>query len=104
LFELNNGLIYRKQGENLLFYVPKSMEYNIISDSHNVMGHQGIDKTMEYVKRVYWFPEIKEKVQNFIKNCLKCITYSPKSGKVEGKLHCPEKGDLPFHCIHVGNG
>jgi transposase InsO family protein len=101
LFELNNGLIYRKQGENLLFYVPKSMEYNVISDSHNVMGHQGVNKTMEYVKRVYWFPELKDKVQNFIKNCLKCITYSPKSGKVEGKLHCPEKGDLPFHCIHV---
>ncbi|KAH0809697.1 hypothetical protein GEV33_013094 [Tenebrio molitor] len=101
LFELNNGLIYRKQGENLLFYVPKSMEYNVISDSHNVMGHQGVNKTMEYVKRVYWFPELKDKVQNFIKNCLKCITYSPKSGKVEGKLHCPEKEDQGIQLVLI---
>ncbi|KAH0818269.1 hypothetical protein GEV33_004522 [Tenebrio molitor] len=104
LFELNNGLIYRKQGENLLFYVPKSMEYNVISDSHNVMGHQGVNKTMEYVKRVYWFPELKDKVQNFIKNCLKCITYSPKSGKVEGKLHCPEKEDQGIQLVLIATG
>jgi hypothetical protein len=77
------------------------MEYNVIRDNHNVMGYQDVNKTMEYVKRVSWSPELKEKVQNFIKNCLKCITYSPKSWKVEGKLHYPEKGDFPFHCIHV---
>jgi hypothetical protein len=34
------------------------MEYNVIRDNHNVMGYQDVNKTMEYVKRVSWSPEL----------------------------------------------
>lgn len=97
-FELNNGLVYRKQNDRLLFYVPKSMEDNVIRASHEEVAHQGTDKTLEYLKRVYWLPNLKQKVNTSIANCLKCITYNTVLNKTEGKLHCPEVANCPFEC------
>lgn len=44
---------------------------------------------------------MKRKVQEFISNCIKCITYNTISNRIEGKLHCPDKGNLPFKCLHL---
>lgn len=32
---------------------------------------------------------------------MKCIIYSPNSGKVEGQLHSIPKGDKPFNTVHI---
>lgn len=42
-----------------------------------------------------------KKIDAHIHNCLKCIQFSPVSGKIQGDLHCIPKGDLPFDTIHV---
>ncbi|XP_076547015.1 uncharacterized protein LOC143305818 [Osmia lignaria lignaria] len=39
-FELNNGIVYRKMNNKLLFYVPSSMEDNVIRTNHEEIGHQ----------------------------------------------------------------
>lgn len=100
-YELNNGLVYRKLGDKLLFYVPSSMEENVIRANHEEIGHQGINKTLEYISRIYWFPDKKQKIQNYIGKCLKCITYATNANRIEGKLHCPPKGNVPFYCLHI---
>ena len=100
-FELNNGIVYRKMNNKLLFYVPSSIEDNVIRTNHEEIGHQGINKTLEYISRVYWFPEKKQKVKKFIMNCIKCITYSTIANRVEGNLQCPDKGSVPFYCLHI---
>lgn len=44
---------------------------------------------------------LREKVRNYISNCLKYIKFFPTSGKIEGHLHSIPKGKLPFQTIHV---
>lgn len=100
-FELHDGLVYRKTKNDVLFYVPEKMEKNVIVACHDDLGHTGIDKTMEYISRSYWFPEMKRKVSEHVANCLKCIAYNNKSGRQEGNLHPIPKGNLPFVTIHV---
>ncbi|XP_063920326.1 uncharacterized protein LOC135135234 [Zophobas morio] len=100
-FELRNGLVYRKSKGKLLFYVPPLMESQILTMCHDNFGHVGVDKTMEYLKRSYWFPSIKEKVKNHVRNCLKCITFSPIGGAVPSELHNIPKGNKPFVTIHI---
>ena len=34
-------------------------------------------------------------------NCIKCITYSTIANRVEGNLQCPDKGSVPFYCLHI---
>lgn len=43
-YEMRNGLIYRKKPTGLLFYVPTSMENNILYKYHDKMGHLGVEK------------------------------------------------------------
>jgi len=100
-YEMHNGLIYRKTKTGILFYVPQSMEANILRIYHDNMGHRGCEKVIEAIMRTYWFPNMKLKVKDHISNCLKCITFSPKYGKHEGLLHSIPKGDRPFETVHV---
>lgn len=94
--------MYRKdRNKKLLFYIPRSMESNVIRTCHDDLGHVGIDKVIENITRVYWFPRIREKVRKYIFNCLKCIEFSPSSGKAEGYLHNISKEGLLFATMHV---
>lgn len=101
LFELRNGLVYRKQKDKILFYVPSDMVFKVIHFYHDNMGHFGLDKTYELISRTYWFPKMRRTIQDYISNCLKCIEFNPKSGKEEGLLHCIPKGNIPFETIHI---
>lgn len=100
-FEMTNGLVYRKVRDRALFYVPSALESSILQKHHNDMGHVGFEKTVENVQNTYWFPKIREKVKSHIKNCLKCIAFSPNSGKQEGSLHEIPKDSKPFYTIHI---
>lgn len=100
LFTLKDGLVYRKSNDKLLFYVPQKLENEIIRKYHEI-GHGGVSKTCELMKRCYYFPNMMEKCNDFIKSCLQCLVYEPKNGKKEGFLNLYEKYDVPFHTIHV---
>ncbi|XP_011859156.1 PREDICTED: uncharacterized protein K02A2.6-like [Vollenhovia emeryi] len=101
-YELRDGLVYRKdKNKKLLFYVPRSMEPNVIRTCHDDIGHVGIDKVIKSIVTVYWFPNMREKVKEYIGNCLRCVEFSPLSGKAEGFLHSIPKEELPFVTIHI---
>ncbi|XP_071652503.1 uncharacterized protein [Temnothorax longispinosus] len=74
LSRVNNILVIEdnpKKHSGLLFYVPTSMEKNILYKYHDEMGHLGVEKTVNNIMRNYWFPNLKYKVEDHIKNCLK---------------------------------
>jgi len=52
-FEIRDGLIYRKDKLNLLFYVPTTMEQNVIHIYHDELGHAGVDKTINTLTKTY---------------------------------------------------
>lgn len=101
LYELRNGLVYRKYDNRLIFYVPQQMERNVLYKYHDELGHLGTEKTSQAILEHYWFPRLREKVKCHIRNCLKCITYSPVSGKSEGLTHLIPKGNVPFSTLHI---
>lgn len=100
-FELRNGVVYRKHRNIVLFYVPELMVRNVIQTFHDDVGHVGLEKTMDLLTKVYWFPRMRAIVKNHISNCIKCITYSVPSGKSESRLHLYEKGTKPFYTLHA---
>lgn len=96
LYEMRNGLVYRKKGDKVLFFVPLAMELDLLHKYHNNFGHFGIDKTLALLQETYWFPKMKSKVHDFIRNCTKCIAFSKPSGKIEGFLHSIPKDNVPL--------
>lgn len=101
LFEMRNGLVYRKHQGQILFYVPVMLEASVMYKYHNEMSHVGVEKTVRNIMSSYWFPNIKTKVCDHIKSCLKCIAFTPNSGKSEGLLHNIPKSDVPFSTLHI---
>ena len=101
-FELVNGVVYKKgrKGE-LCMMVPEDMENEIIRTMHEKRGHFGINKTYDDLKEYYWFDNMREKVVNYIKGCIKCIIYSSSTKKSETALHSIPKVPVPFHTIHI---
>ena len=93
--------MYRKKGNDLLFYVPSNIESHVLFKYHNQMGHLGFAKTKEFISKIYWFPKLNEKIDSHIKNCLKCISFTSSSGKVEVSMHIVPKGDVPFATLHI---
>lgn len=76
-FTLVNGLVYRKCGDRVKFYVPKQMEQRVIQTHHESLCHLGTSKCYEYLSRCYWFPGMRAKIGEYIKSCLKCVQFSP---------------------------
>lgn len=102
LYEMRDGLIYKKiNKKKIRFYVPESMQLQVVRNSHDNLGHIGIEKTIEVISRNYWFPSMREKVKNYVRNCLKCISFNVPSGKGEGYLHSIPKNDKPFDTVHA---
>lgn len=77
------------------------MENNIIHTCHDDIGHVGLAKVILNLNKIYWFPKMREKVESYIKNCLKCIEFTPPSGKREGYLHNIPKGNLSFYTCYI---
>lgn len=74
---------------------------HVIRLYHDNYAHVGVEKTCELILRTYWFPNLRDKVKDYIANCLKCVVYSPKCGIPEGKLHSIPKGSVPFDTCHI---
>lgn len=52
------------------------MKNNVIRTCHDDLGHVGVKKIVANITKVYWFPDMQEKIKNYIGNCLKCIEFS----------------------------
>lgn len=65
---------------------------------HEKYGHLGIEKCAMQIQKNYWFPHMREKLNKFIRNCLKCIYYSAPSVE-QRNLHSIDRTPEPFHTL-----
>lgn len=102
-YEMQDGIVYRKDKSSgrLLFYVPTEMENNIIRHVHEKFGHFSTAKCYDRIRLHYWFPDMRKKIDSFIKNCLQCIMHAPPKSKLEKSLYNIPKKPVPFHTLHI---
>ena len=65
-----DGLLYRKN----LLWVPEGLVQQILESKHDtkVAGHMGEDKTIELVRRNFWWPKMNERIIDFVRSCPEC--------------------------------
>jgi hypothetical protein len=102
-FKLINGLVYRISKLKELLYVPREMEENVIRMAHELMGHQGVEKTEDQVRRSYWMPKMKDRIKTHINNCIPCLLHSSPVRLQERSLHMIPKKPIPFDTLHIDN-
>jgi transposase InsO family protein len=95
----NKGLAYFHG----LIYTPKALREEIIEKHHNnpLSGHIGIEKTLEQVSRNYYFPNMRKKVENYIKNCVTCQQDKPARHLPYGNLQSIKAPTKPWEWVTI---
>lgn len=97
---IKHDLIYKYDDGQELLVIPKAMQTAIIKRVHKD-GHFATKKTQEVIRRDFYIPKLKEKIQGVIANCIPCILGNRKEGKKEGLLHPITKQEGPLHTFHA---
>jgi len=67
---IEGGLVYQKN----LLWITNGLIQQIMESEHDtkVARHMGQDKTIELIRRNFWWPKMNERIIDFVKNCPKC--------------------------------
>ncbi len=71
-FHLQNGLVWYKQNR---LYVPEGkMKDIILKDCHDgpLASHGGAKRTTTFLEKSYYWPNLKDNVEEYVKTCLTC--------------------------------
>ena len=80
-----------------VYIVPQSLVQRVIKIFHDNQGHQGISRTINMMKRQFWFRKMREQVNTYVNKCLLCCQHATHIIKYESKhLPIPNK---PFDGI-----
>ena len=77
------------------------MEQNIIRSIHEKLAHLSVSKCVDQLLLHYWFPDMTNKVEKFMRNGLKCILHSASPHSNDRYLHMIPKNPVPFDTIHI---
>ena len=80
-----------------VYIVPHYLVQRVIKIFHNNRGHQGISRTINMIKRRFWFGKMREQVNMYVNKCLLCCQHVTHKVKYESK-HLPIP-DKPFDGI-----
>lgn len=97
---IRGGLLYKEDNGDIRLVVPKAMQSQVIRKTHE-QGHFGIVKTEALVRKDYWIPNLRLKVEGVWRNCIPCILAERKHGKAECFLSPIGKGDTPLDTFHI---
>lgn len=100
---IKDGKLYKivdSDKTNLRWVVPKGARWQICRLNHDEIGHLGVEKTLERIKRTYWFPKMAKFVKKYVQACLECA-FAKKTSTNEGHLHTIAKVEVPFHTLHI---
>ena len=81
---LRNGLLYRKMKKNnkegsvLEFVVPKSHRLHILQACHDDVGHAGIWKCSRLLRNRFYWANINQDIEQYIKRCVRCLKIKTK--------------------------
>jgi hypothetical protein len=90
-YEIKHGLILVKiKGSSPRLFIPNAgtLRQDLLFEHHDscLAGHLGMDKTVDYLARNYWWPSLPTDVRDYVRTCPECITSKSASRKPAGLL------------------
>ena len=101
-FEIQDGVIWWKNPKgDRVSCIPRDRELitTVITQAHEVVGHFGDQRTAEYIRRWYWWPQIVKDVREFCHTCDPCQRCKPSNSRPHGKLHMLPVPTKPWDSI-----
>jgi len=106
--EKQDGLTWEEDGVVYMegrIYIPnnKRIREEILKENHNSVdvGHLEQHRMLELLKRMYWWPELKEDVKKYVQGCFKCQQNKVQHQRKAGELHPLEIPQGPWQGISI---
>ncbi|CAK1578755.1 unnamed protein product [Parnassius mnemosyne] len=87
--------------KNIRWVVPKGARWQLCRMNHDDIGHFGVEKTLERIKKSYWFSKMSRFVKKYVNACIECAYAKKNNSTKEGYLYPIEKVEVPFHTLHI---
>lgn len=75
--EVLNGVLYRKRQDGAQFQyqlvLPDTLRSLALKSLHDDMGHMGTERTLDLVRKRFYWPKMSAEVEKKIKTCNRCI-------------------------------
>ena len=76
-FEERNGILYRVVqdaglGKVMQYLVPRKLRSFIMDAAHDQWGHQGVGRTLSFIKQRAFWPGMSKQVHDYVGNCFQC--------------------------------
>jgi hypothetical protein len=97
---MRGGILFKEVDDDLRIVVPASLRSQIVRQAHE-RRHFSVAKTEALLNQEYWIPNIRNKIQKVIKNCVPCILAEKKQGRQEGFLSPISKEEVPLDTYHI---
>jgi len=72
VLEIKDGLLYRRG----MLWIPEDgiLIKTILESEHDskIAGHMGQDKTIELIRRNFWWPKMDERIIDYVRSCPEC--------------------------------
>jgi len=67
---IQGNLLYRKEK----LWIPAAAVQRVMESEHDtrVAGHMGQDKTIELIRRNFWWPKMNDRILDFVRSCPEC--------------------------------
>jgi Integrase zinc binding domain len=93
-FEYRDGLLYtQNRGKDKVLCIPRvitkdySLTATVIEQGHSILGHFGVQKTADYIRRWYWWPRITQEVNKYCDSCSTCQANKTSTQRPVSLLH-----------------
>ena len=88
---------------NNRLYIPSKMVLKLIQSRHDepLVGHKGVTKTFELLRRDFWWPSLYQDVRHFVFSCHTCARIKPITHKPFGLLKPLKVPFLPWEEISM---
>ncbi|GAA5992873.1 hypothetical protein JCM11641_001369 [Rhodosporidiobolus odoratus] len=94
----DDGFLFRRDGNGWQLFIPAgkfasdknvapTLVEAVLEHSHRVLGHLSAVKTLDYLRRAFWWPSVHRAVMDYVKSCETCARAKSATSKPFGLLH-----------------
>ena len=108
-FALHENTLFRlaatrdRETKSKIPWLPRSMINTVLRTFHDnpLSGHFGIQRTMNRIRRRFWWPEMRATIENYVLSCEKCKKFNILRSKVPGHLKSYDPPKEVFQILHM---
>ncbi|KAL1271695.1 hypothetical protein QQF64_030711 [Cirrhinus molitorella] len=101
---IKNRLLYRVTNsscgkEKTQLILPEKYWSQVLHSLHDDSGHLGVERTTELLRDRFYWPRMSNCIEQYVKNCSRCVTRKTMPKKVAPLNHLTSDGPFDLVCI-----